>query len=141
MKINLDLKEPGLEEAVYARAAECGVADRLIYSGTVTKCAATEKVDWYLNIELLSPAGAATLAQIEAGMGETGARCLNAHYSIADSPLYAALRAKGIPLSLWTPSEDDLLRRFLADGVYNITTRAARRACEIRTALGLEETI
>jgi RimJ/RimL family protein N-acetyltransferase len=65
-------------------------------------------------------------------MLETGARCLNAHYSIADAPLYSMLMERGVPLSLWTPSEEALVRRFLADGVYNVTTRAARRACEIR---------
>lgn len=140
MKINCDLKEPGLEEAVYALAAEEDVRDRLVYSGTVAKCAATDNVDWYLNIELLFPAcrsfqdvpPEAALARIEAGMAEAGARCLNAPYSIADTPLYPMLRARGILLSIWTPSEEPLLRRFLADGVYNITTRAARRACELR---------
>lgn len=140
MKINCDLKEPGLEEAVYALAREEGVHDRLVYSGTVTKCAATEKVDWYLNVELLFPGASSfadvspeeALARIESAMGETGARCLNAHYSIADTPLYPMLRERGILLSLWTPSEEPLLRRFLAEGVYNITTRAARRACALR---------
>jgi RimJ/RimL family protein N-acetyltransferase/glycerophosphoryl diester phosphodiesterase len=140
MKINCDLKEPGLEAAVLALAEEEGVADRLVYSGTVTKCAATEKVDWYLNVELLFPGAFSfadvppedALARIEAGMGETGAHCLNAHYSIADTPLYPMLRARGIPLSLWTPSEESLLRRFLAEGVYNITTRAARLGSALR---------
>ncbi len=139
-KINCDLKEAELEEAVYALAAECGVSDRLAYSGTVVRCAATKRVDWYLNIELLFPecrsykdvTPEAALARIEAGMQKSGARCLNAHHSIADTPLYAMLWARGIPLSLWTPSEGPLLTRFLADGVYNVTTRAARLACALR---------
>lgn len=139
MKINCDLKEAGLEAAVLACAGECGVADRLIYSGTVSRCAATEKVEWFLNVELLFPEEftfakidpAAALARIEAGMHASGARCLNAQYAIADTPLYSLLRAHGVPLSLWTPSEEALIRRFLSEGVYNITTRNARRACAI----------
>ncbi len=140
MKINCDLKEPGLESAVYACAEEMGVADRLVFSGTVQKCDVIQKVDWYLNIELLFPgisafsdiAPAEALSRVESGMRETGAVCLNTHYSIVETPLYAMLAARGIPLSLWTPSEEPLLRRFLADGVANITTRAAKRACDLR---------
>ncbi len=140
MKINCDLKESGLEAAVYALARAEGVQDRLVYSGTVKKCAATDQVDWYLNIELLFPGASSfadvspedALARIVTGMGETGARCLNTHYSIADTPLYPLLKECGVPLSLWTPSEEPLLRRFLAEGAHNVTTRAARLACALR---------
>ena len=56
MRINCDLKPAGLERAVYQLAAEMGVADRLIYSGTVNVKAMRAQpelagVEVFLNLE------------------------------------------------------------------------------------------
>ena len=43
----------------------------------------------------------------------TGAAALNAPYSIMTDALIGALRAEGIPLSLWTLNDEDVLREYL----------------------------
>lgn len=60
-----------------------------------------------------------------------GAMCVNTHHSIVSTPLYQELRNRQIPISVWTPDDVHLISRLWEDGVYNITTRNAQRACRI----------
>ncbi len=147
-KLDCDLKEPGLELSVWGLAKKLGVEGQLVFSGTVSRHAARVEpslfshVDWHLNIELVVP-GLSPLAYRQAlsapGLAErlrlalltSGARCVNAHYSIANTIVYDALRQTGIPVCVWTPGDESRIRRFLADGAYGITTRNARRASVI----------
>ncbi len=151
MKINCDLKEDGLENRVYALAREFEVQEQLVFSGCVSAEAAEQNprlfmhADWFLNIENLFPhvktlyqAGEAdtdTVIHIADGLerfiNAYAVRCLNTHYFIVHTPLYAELMMRDIPLSLWTPDDERLICRLLADGVFNITTRNAKRACEL----------
>ncbi len=151
-KLNCDLKQEGLELETYALARQMGADGQIVFSGTVSGAVAGAKPDifqlvpWFVNIELLFPQikalglteavkalGAIPMADtIQAFIRDNGARCLNAHHSIAKTPLYPELMARGVSLSLWTPDDEQAIRGFLADGVYNITTRNAKRACEIR---------
>lgn len=151
-KLNCDLKQEGLELETYALSKQVGVAGQIVFSGTVSKDAANAKPDifhlvpWFLNIELLFPEikalgltdavkalDAMTMADtIQAFITDNGARCLNTHHSIAKTPLYSELMARGVFLSVWTPDDEQVIRALLADEVYNLTTRNAKRACEIR---------
>lgn len=150
-KLNCDLKQEGLETAVWALAKTVGVGDQIVFSGTVSAEAAKdepaifEHAGWFLNIELLFPeiktlgpaelqdaSRAARMAdQLQRFLAANGARCVNSHYMIAITPLYQELMQRGIPLSVWTPDDEQVISRFLQDGVYNITTRNAKRACEL----------
>ena len=49
-----------------------------------------------------------------------------------NTPIAAALRDAGIPLSVWTVNEPELIRVCLTEDVSNITTRYIRRALRIR---------
>ena len=51
-----------------------------------------------------------------------------------NTPIAAALRDAGIPLSVWTVNEPELIRVCLTEDVSNITTRYIRRALRIRNA-------
>ena len=150
-KLNCDLKQEGLELDVWTLARQMGVDGQILFSGTVSHDAAKEepalfeRVDWFVNIELLFPRirtlglaaavealGAPFMAEeLQAFMSMHKARCVNAHHAIASTPLYGELMERKIPVSLWTPDDEQTILRFWKDGVYNITTRNARRACEI----------
>ena len=151
-KLNCDLKQDGLELETCALAKQMGVDRQIVFSGTVSKDTANAKRDifhlmpWFVNIELLFPEikalgltraidtlGAMTMADtIQAFIADNGARCLNTHHSIAKTPLYSELMNRGVLLSVWTPDDEQVIRGFMADEVYNLTTRNAKRACEIR---------
>ncbi len=155
-KINCDLKEPGLELSVWALAKKMGVGEQLVFSGTVSHHAARVEpylfshVDWYLNLELVIPdlspfgdrrvlAAPGLVDQLRLALLTTGACCINAHYSIANTIAYEPILREGIPLSVWTPGDDCRIRRFCADGVYNITTRNAKRASQVLREISAAE--
>ncbi|MGI6238339.1 MAG: glycerophosphodiester phosphodiesterase [Christensenellales bacterium] len=147
-RINLDFKEVGLEGDAWALARRMQVADQLIVSGTVAADAkvAFSRIHWYMNLELidegvmrpgyfaqLSPEEVSAIAaRIDGARIAANAVCLNANHTISHTPLYLALRRLYAPISVWTPSEEEGIRRFLSDGVYNITTRSASLACALR---------
>jgi glycerophosphoryl diester phosphodiesterase len=150
-RLNCDLKQAGLELDVWRLARQTGTDRQILFSGTVSGGAARAEpeifkhADWFVNIELLFPKlKALGLAEaigvlgpdymackLQEFMAGSGARCVNAHHSIASTPLYPELRNRQIPISVWTPDDVQTIRRFMEDGVYNITTRNAKRACGI----------
>jgi len=154
MRINCDMKMPGLEQPVWALAQAHGVSDRLVYSGMVSAAAMAadpsmrHAVMWFYNLELRFPRIEETLQAcvsdnrpVEALADEmlrtlhaAGATCLNLNWRLRETPLWQALQDKGIPLSVWTPDNPDLIRQLLDEGVRNITTRNARCAAEIRAS-------
>lgn len=150
-KLNCDLKQANQEMDVLRLARQAGCGSQIIFSGTVSGDAAKaqpdifEQAEWFVNIELLFPkintlgltAAVGLLGPIymagklQEFISGTGARCVNAHHSIASTPLYPELMDRQIPISVWTPDDVHLIRSFLTDGVYNITTRNAKIACGI----------
>ena len=149
-KLNCDLKEPGLEARVLSLAKAKGVEKQLQYSGTVSWQWVLQNqgtVEWLWNIEALMPniyshgdmadkAMAKKSADIAiAAFREGLASCFNMHYKLYDSYFCRVLMDENIQLSLWTPSLENEVAYFLEQGVYNITTRIAATACELRTAL------
>lgn len=141
--VNCDLKEPGLESDVYRLALDCGVGDRLIYTGTVdaARCAKSglnRKVRIALNIEEYIPDIYTRYMQDPAlALGESarsaremcqiclrhGIPRINANYHLATEAFLDELARSKIQLSVWTVNEPDQIDRFLALGVWNLTTR------------------
>ena len=149
-RLNCDLKEPGLEAQVLSLAKAKGVEKQLQYSGTVSFQWMRQNrgaVEWLCNIEALVPniysagdiadkASARKLADMAIKAFHEGlASCFNMNYKIYDSYFCGCLLDEHIPLSLWTPSLEDEVHYFLRQGVYNITTRIAATACELRRQL------
>ena len=154
-KLNCDLKQRGLEASVRALAGEYGVGGQIAFSGEVSTLAAREtpgifeEIEWYVNLENLFPEAndrsfAATLttlhaqnmaSRIKSFLSEHHARCLNVHYRVEETKLYPELMRRGIPLSVWTPDDERTIERFLRGDVYNITTRNAAAACQLRSSI------
>ena len=145
--VNCDLKEPGLETAVADLAAQCGVADRLLYSGTVSasycmNTGLTRHVKILLNIEeyipdlyvrcRMDPAQILQAARdISTVCRQYGVGCVNANYLLAADGFIDILMKNGLDLSVWTV--DGLLeaKRFLDRGIYNMTTRNLQQILQL----------
>ena len=149
--VNCDLKESGLESAVAALAKRCGVADRLLYSGTVDAgyCRETGlsgRVKILLNIEEYIPnlyeRCKKDPGQLQEAAREICAVCqkygilvVNANYRLATDPFIDILEKHGIGLSAWTVDGTAEAERLLKRGIFNLTTR---NLCQI---LPLSKTI
>ena len=141
MKINCDLKEPGLEEAVLALAEQLGVWDQILFSGDVSigKMAADEIIcrKTLLNIDPL--VGKVTPEELDARLEELvedcrrcGAWCVNIHYGKCTEKLMKRMKEAEILISAWTVNKEDVARRLLDEGIYNITSRAPGMVMKLR---------
>ena len=149
MRVNCDLKERGLEPDVAALAVECGMAGRLIFSGSVDvnifaahpelhDCAEVylnieEYVpDLYLNYRNI-PDFELTAAEIITKVcREHGISTVNMNQVLITRRFIETLHENGIALSAWTVNEELFLDWFLGEGVRNITTRKPALALRLR---------
>lgn len=156
VRINCDLKEPGLEQPVYALAEQFGVEGQLIYSGTVAletlsqKTVLFPKAEIYLNIEQLQPELEAPQSgkTMEEGEMKTLIReallkasqydqlsCINMEYHLLTKETLQELKKRNLTASAWTVNEAEAARRLLSDGIANITTRALKTTLRLRAEL------
>lgn len=151
MRINCDLKQPGLEDAVVSLARQCGVADRLIFTGDANPAlfrkgeAVYPQVVWYANLEAIDPDFPAwrdtatetalqqrleqALLQLQAY--ETAG--LNWHYPLAER-VYEKAKALGIGISVWTVNDLEAQALWLNRQVENITSREITKLLALRDA-------
>ena len=143
IRINCDLKEPGLEAAVCRLAEEAGLGGRLILSGTVNAAAAVPGAEVYLNMEEYVPdlylkyreipnfelEAAETIAAV---CRQAGIATVNIYQGLVTRRLAETLARAGVGLSVWTVNDSWELNWFLGLGVRNITTRRPVLALELR---------
>lgn len=156
IKINCDLKESNLEEAVYKLAQEERVTDRLIYTGSVNPEKFRKEnpdrlpVTVYLNIENISlffnrlyRMGSLDPAQDELEvLSELIQACekleayavkgINICYAACTEEMLDYMQNRGVGISLWTVKEPEKIMEYLRRGVDNITTRNLEQALEQR---------
>ncbi|MCQ2500577.1 MAG: CehA/McbA family metallohydrolase, partial [Lachnospiraceae bacterium] len=145
MKINCDLKEPGLEKPVLALAEALGVTDRIIFSGTVDPLEIEdpefrrERVCW--NIEEQIPDLYERCKQdrdfrlVAAEMmcdkmDAVGVETINSYYGLVDEAFLKLVAKRGKNVSVWTVNNMEKLDWFFAQGVKNITTRRIDRGLQ-----------
>lgn len=150
VKINCDLKHPGIEHAVLALAQTCGVDGQLIFSGSVSHEAVQDPAirrRTFWNIESAMPE---LYEQYEAGVPLTeeqfraaaalyrhcGVQIANLYYVVCTQEHLALLRENGILVSVWTVNDAPCAQRFLDAGIYNITTRQPIMVCGLRGGAG-----
>lgn len=138
-----------MESAVYALAAECGLAGRIIFSGTVDAAvverdrALRQGAEIYLNIEEYVPDiyrryreipdfDARAAQEIAAVCMRYGLRTVNVCERLVTRRFLTVLEAAGIDASVWTVDEPCELTWFLTQGVRNITTCNVLKALELR---------
>lgn len=148
VRINCDLKEPGLEAAVCRLAEEAGLlrAGRLILTGTVDASAPASGAEVYLNMEEYVPdlylnyrekpdfelEAAETITAV---CKKAGIRTVNIYQGLVTRRFAETLAREGVGLSVWTVNEAWELNWFLSLGVRNITTRRAALALSLREGL------
>ena len=137
--MNCDLKQPGLERAVYMLAEEIGVEKQLIYTGEVDPALflkddpAFSLVRWYVNINNIVPdleqqidhmpveeAKAALVAILEK-IKEYHAAGLNWYYRHAEL-IWERAEQMRIGISVWTVDDPEVMARLLKTNADNITT-------------------
>ena len=139
LRVNCDLKEPGLEEDVCALARAHGLAGRGILTGSADPAlyaaspALSETAELWLNAEeaveglyarAADPAFRTRAAEaLIAVCRSCGVTTVNMNYRLAAEDFTAPLEEAGLALSLWTVNGPEELRRFLARGVRSLTTR------------------
>ena len=153
MRMNCDLKEHGLEKAVCALAREAGVDGRLILTGSADAGLYAASADMrgtaelWVNIEEYVPGIYSDrrertdreLSECADRILKVCTRCglttVNTHWLLARPPFTERLYAEGVGLSVWTVNDEDLIRRFLKENIYALTTRSIATALEERKRL------
>ncbi|MBO7376302.1 MAG: CehA/McbA family metallohydrolase [Clostridia bacterium] len=134
MKVNCDVKEPGIACDVLALARTCGMGSRVIFTGELELeegiVAAGSEAEWWVNLAY-AESGEAELRRALHKMEVSGSQVLNMNFKnvFAAPDLYADC----LPvISAWTPSNEQAIRRLLEAGVMNITTRTPVDAVRLR---------
>lgn len=145
-KVNCDLKVYGIEHAVLAAAERCGVADRVIFSGFVSReamadPAVRDRAFWDLGCALpeleerYSPENLPRTEELRRALEvyrKFGAKVVNVYYPLCTEENLALFREAGVGVSAWTVNDEAELRRLLGKGLVNITTRRPVLACSLR---------
>jgi len=151
VKINCDLKKPGIEFEVLKLAERNGVGSRIILTGRVDgKLCSSElfsNVEVFLNFEdLLEEEGIDIFAlfhrndknfkdALEIGAQKClqyGVNVINCHYGLCTDLFFEVMQKNGLQISAWTVDQEEDIKRLLARGIYNITTNSASKALCIR---------
>lgn len=140
MRINCDLKQKGLEEAVFSLAKELEVEDRLIFTGDVEPrlfprgASRYPQVVWFTNLETLDPEFAvwqrsasegeirSRLEQVLEQMTDYETAGLNWNYPLAEL-VWEKAKALGIGISVWTVNDPFQQKLWLERKIDNITSR------------------
>ena len=154
MRINCDLKPAGLELDVFHLAQEMGVADRLIFSGTVD-VSAFEKwpelrdVEIFLNLEEyvdnvyynyrdIPDFELTAIETICSVCKQHNIQTVNVNYNLVTRRFIQLLAKENLKVSVWTVNGNHEINYFLTRGVYNLTTRKLRNALAVRENLSQE---
>lgn len=133
VRVNCDVKTDGLARAVLEAAAEKGLTDRIVFTGS---CMGEEALIGELGGEFWH-----SVWQPEEyepalrSMEKSGAKILNMPYRFATEETVRDAGSLGIAFSCWTADREEEIRRLLALGVYNITTRHPVLALKLRAEL------
>lgn len=138
LRVNVDVKTTENLKAVADTAKECGVLDRIFYTGIDTQKVAAVKTDtpeitYYLNtsIEKSKKNNEEYIRSLAALVKENGALGLNIHYSEASEKMVEIFYSEGLQVSVWTVNNEWVMHRILALGCDNITTRQPAKLIEI----------
>lgn len=121
LKVNIDLKEVGMVEAVYRLAQQYGMENRLIYAGSENDDDLAFIREHGLEVWYNDPAQATPGAPY----------CF--HYGRVTDEMLAQSKAYAV----WTVDDPLQIIRFLEAGVVNITTKIPVDACGLKIMLKL----
>ena len=136
--VNVDCKTVDNLKAIVETAEECGVKDRIFYTGIETKDIKTVKRDtpeikYYLNTSVNKSKKndehyIRSLVTLTKAAGAAG---LNIHFSNASEKMIKIFHQEGLEVSLWTVNKEFDMYKVLELGCDNITTRQPSMLIEI----------
>ncbi|MBQ4050041.1 MAG: glycerophosphodiester phosphodiesterase [Oscillospiraceae bacterium] len=138
--VNCDVKTFGLTADVCRLAKEYGMESRIVFTGSVGEdeldALAGSEADWWLSLwhsDHEAEDFTAACARY-AAMGDLY-RIINLDGTMVNDALLAEAETNGYALSVWTINREEDIRRAMAAGVANITTRCPKLALSIRKEL------
>lgn len=130
LRVNVDCKTVDNLKAIVDTAEECGVKDRIFYTGIELENVKTVKADtpeikYYLNTKIDKTRindehyirSLVTLTKTVDAVG------LNIHFSNASKKMIKIFHQEGLEVSLWTVNKEFDMYKVLSLGCDNITTR------------------
>lgn len=138
--VNCDVKAFGLTADVCKLAEQYDMGSRIVFTGSVGEdeldALADTAADWWLSL-WHSDHEAEELAAACVGYAAMGDlyRIINLDHTMVNDAVTAAVKANGYALSVWTVNREEDIRRMMAAGAANITTRCPKLALSIRREL------
>ena len=138
LRVNVDCKTVDNLKAIVNTAEECGVKDRIFYTGIEVKDVKTVKADtpeikYYLNtsINISRKNDEHYIRSLVTLTKAVDAKGLNIHFSEASEKMIKIFHSEGLEVSLWTVNKELDMHRVLALGCDNITTRQPSKLIKI----------
>ena len=138
LHVNVDCKTVDNLKAIVETAEECGVKDRIFYTGIQVKDVKTVKADtpeikYYLNtkIDKIRKNDEHYIRSLVTLTKAVDALGLNIHFSEASEKMIKIFHQEGLEVSLWTVNKELDMHKVLAMGCDNITTRQPSKLIEI----------
>jgi len=135
VRINCDVKTPGLIAPVMALAKKYGVEKAVVFTG---ECNLEHEEIKNLGGELwysMWPGRGELYQEMEKAVAfcrEISCPVINPHYSMITDETFSLLEENGIRFSAWTADTEEEIRRLLELKVVNITTRKPILALKLR---------
>ncbi len=138
LMVNVDCKSVANLKAVTETAEECGLLERIFYTGIKEKDIDavkrdTPEVKYYLNrdIDKAKKNDEAYIRSLADEVKALGAVGLNIHYSEASKKMTDIFHSEGLMVSVWTVNGELSMHKVLALGCDNITTRQPKKLTDI----------
>lgn len=130
LMVNVDCKTVENIAAVPALAKDCGILDRIFYTGIeAEKVAAVQKnspgVEYYLNtkVNLWRKGSEKYIRSLVKLIKDNGAVGINIRFKSASKKMIDIFHEEGLKVSLWTVNKEKDMPKVIALGCDNITTR------------------
>ena len=138
LRVNVDCKTVDNLKVIVKTAEDCGVKDRIFYTGIELKDVDivkrdTPEVKYYLNtsVDKIRKNDEDYIRSLVTLVRETGALGLNINFGQASEKMIKIFRQEGLEVSLWTVNKELDMHKVLALGCDNITTRQPTKLREI----------
>lgn len=144
MMVNCDLKEAGLEEAVYALAEHCGMEKRIFFSGEV-RLSIHEVMpqmdgrvlinaenlirDVYEHGEKFRDEDCMELIRL---CNQYGFTVINVNYRFATDYFVEVARRENVGISFWTVTDPEDMPCVISWQPFNITSRTPGLVCDLK---------
>ena len=138
LRVNVDCKTVDNLKAVTKTAEECGVKDRIFYTGIEEKDVEavkrdTPEVTYYLNkkVKRLKKNNEKYIRSLVNDVKKLGAVGINLRFTTVSKKMVDIFHEEGLMVSVWTVNQEKDMHKVLPLGCDNITTRQPTMLIEI----------